>query len=123
MKNIHCALQGRLGADVALRRSPSGKDWARLSVAVGEGDWISVIVFEEKARGLAGLAKGAEVYVEGRLSLNTRTGKDGEERHGLAVVAWRVEVLGQIGKRRPAKAPKAGSGQADAVPFDDAIPF
>ncbi len=69
MKGIHCALQGRLGQDVKLRRSASGKDWARLSVGVGEGDavWVSVAVVEEKARALAGLAKGVEVYVEGRL--------------------------------------------------------
>ncbi|MDQ3776256.1 MAG: hypothetical protein M3461_18815 [Pseudomonadota bacterium] len=49
MKGIHCALQGRLGADVELRRSQSGKDWARLAVGVVEGDdliWVSVSVFE-----------------------------------------------------------------------------
>jgi single-stranded DNA-binding protein len=48
---------------------------------VGEGDeltWVSVSVFEEKVRALAGLAKGVEVYVEGRLSLNSWTGHDGQ---------------------------------------------
>ena len=45
---------------------------------------MSVAVFEEKARALAGLAKGAEVYVEGRLSLNAWTGKDGQQRTGLS---------------------------------------
>jgi hypothetical protein len=84
MKGIHCALQGRLGADVELRRSQSGKDWARLSVGVGEGDevaWVSVAVFEEKARALVGFTKGVGMYIEGRLSLNTWTGKDGAQRH------------------------------------------
>jgi single-stranded DNA-binding protein len=69
---------------------------------VGEGDevtWVSVSVFEEKARTLAGLAKGVEVYVEGRLSLNTWTGRDGAERTGLSVSAWQVTPLGQIGRR------------------------
>jgi single-stranded DNA-binding protein len=68
VKGIHCALQGRLGKDVELRTSAAGKDWCRLSVGVGEGGevtWVSVAVFEEKARALAGLAKGVEVYVEG----------------------------------------------------------
>ena len=57
MKGIHCALQGRLGHDVELRRSESGMDWARLSVGVGEGDaatWVSVSVFgrrPERSRG------------------------------------------------------------------------
>jgi single-strand DNA-binding protein len=120
MKGIHCALQGRLGQDVELRRSDSGKDWCRLSVGVGEGDevtWVSVAVFEEKARALAGLAKGAEVYVEGRLSLNAWTGRDGAERTGLSVAAWRVEVLGRIGKSRPAKAPKHAEELDDALTF------
>jgi single-stranded DNA-binding protein len=107
MNGIHCALQGRLGQDVELRRSASGKDWCRLSV----------VVFEEKARALEGLAKGTELYVEGRLSLNTWTGKDGQQRTGLSVAVWRVEVLGRIGKSRPAKAPK------QSEEFDDALTF
>lgn len=44
MRSIHAALEGRLGQDVELRRSESGKDWARLSVGVVEGDhvtWVS----------------------------------------------------------------------------------
>ena len=120
MKGIHCALQGRLGEDVELRNSAAGKDWCRLSVGVGEGDdltWVSVAVFEEKARALAGLKKGSEVYIEGRLSLDTWTGKDGQQRTGLSVSAWRVEVLGRIGKSRPAKAPQ------HAEEFDDALTF
>jgi hypothetical protein len=31
---------------------------------------VSVAVFEEKARALTGLAKGAEVYMKGRLTMN-----------------------------------------------------
>jgi single stranded DNA-binding protein len=106
MKGIHCALQGRLGQDVELRRTATGKDWCRLSVGVGEGDevtWVSVVVFEEKAKVLERTPKGVEVYVEGRISLNTWTGKDGQQRTGLSVTAWRVEVLGQIGKQRLTK--------------------
>ena len=98
-----------------LRNSAAGKDWCRLSVGVGEGDavtWVSVAVFEEKARALAGIAKGVEVYVEGRLSLNTWTGKDGDKRTGLSLSAWRVEVLRRIGKSRK-----------HAEEFDDALTF
>ena len=77
------------------------------------------LVFEEKARALAALAKGAEVYVEGRLSLTAWTGKDGQQRTGLSVAVWRVEVLGRIGNNRPAKA----CDEQDAVPFDDPLRF
>jgi single-stranded DNA-binding protein len=54
-----------------------------------------------KARALAGLVNGAEVYVEGRLSLNMWTGKDDQQRTGLSVSAWQVIPLGQIGTRKP----------------------
>jgi single-stranded DNA-binding protein len=75
---------------------------------------VSVSVFEEKARALAGLAKGVEVYVEGRLTMTAWTGKDGQPRTGLSVAAWRVDVLGRIGKSRLAK---------HAEEFDDALTF
>ena len=84
-------------------------------------------VFEEKARALAGLAKGVEVYVEGRLSLNTWTGRDGAERTGLSVSAWQVMPLGQIGRRKPKvqsrdeyERPRDEQG---AAPFDDPLSF
>jgi len=41
VQGIHAALQGRLGADAALRRSASGKGWARPSVGVGAGDEVT----------------------------------------------------------------------------------
>ena len=130
MKSIHCALQGRLCADMELRQSASGKDWARLSVGVGEGDevtWVSVAVFEEKARALAGLAKGVEVYVEGRLTMNTWEGKDGQQRTGLSVAAWEVQPMGQIGRRKPKVQSRdeyeRPRDEQCAVPFDDPLRF
>lgn len=118
MKGIQCALQGRLGNDVELRRSASEKDWCRLSVGVGEGDavtWVPVSVFEEKARALVGLAKGVEVYVEGRLSLNVWNGKDGIQRTGLSVTAWQVMPLGQIGRRKPKVQSRDEQGAAPSM--------
>jgi single-stranded DNA-binding protein len=43
------------------------------------------------------LRKGTEVYCEGRLKLDSWTGRDGRERTGLSVAAAKVEVLGKIG--------------------------
>jgi single-stranded DNA-binding protein len=43
------------------------------------------------------LKKGTEVYCEGRLKLDSWTGKDGRERTGLSVAAAKVLVLGRIG--------------------------
>ena len=47
------------------------------------------------------LTKGTQVYCEGRLSLGTWTGRDGEARAGLNLAAWEVQPMGQIGRRKP----------------------
>ena len=119
MKDIEAAFVGRVGTDtIELRTSAGGKSWASFSVVVGDRDeaqWIMVAVFGERAAQLAGhLKKGARVYVEGRLKLESWTSKSGEARIGLNVAAWRVEQLGQIGKNKPAmpKAPPEGEQPA-----------
>ena len=94
-----------------------------LSVGVGEGNavtWVSASVFQEKTRALAGLVKGAEVYVEGRFALNRWTRKDGQQRAGLAVTVWEVMPLARIGRKRPKKPrPEHVVG----LPFDDDLSF
>jgi single-strand DNA-binding protein len=107
MKSIEAALVGRLGGDPELRTSQAGKPWARFSVAVGEGDaaqWVSVACFGECAeRAAERLTKGDRCYVEGTIRLNEWTDHEGGQRHGVQVAAWKVEPLGQIGQRKPAK--------------------
>jgi single-stranded DNA-binding protein len=63
------------------------------------------------------------VYVEGRLSLNAWTGKDGQSRTGLSVTAWEVIPLGRIGRKRPKPASQQRPHQAEAPPFDDPLTF
>ncbi len=123
MKDIEAAFVGRVGTEaVELRTSAGGKTWSSFSVVVGDGDgaqWVKVAVFNERAAQLAGhLKKGARVYVEGRLKLQSWTSKSGEARTGLEVAAWRVEQLGQIGKNKPVKpkAPPEGERPAPASP-------
>jgi single-strand DNA-binding protein len=109
MRGIHAAFEGRLGRDAELRTTKQGKPWLSFSLALdteGEEDaaitWVRVAYFDEDAGSLA-LQKGVEVYCEGRLRLDTWTGKDGLERTGLSVVAWRIVPLGQIGRNWPSK--------------------
>ena len=87
--------------------------------------------------------KGDRVYVEGHLSLATWQDSEGKPRSGLAVSAWKVEKLGNIGRNRakqddlpialPAKKKrkhrlgifrksKPESVEIDPE-FDDALPF
>jgi single-stranded DNA-binding protein len=80
MKDIEACFIGRVGTDaVELRTSAGGKLWASFSIVVGDGDeaqWVKLVVFGERAQQLAGhLHKSDRVYVEGRLKLDTWTGK------------------------------------------------
>jgi single-strand DNA-binding protein len=114
MIGIHAALEGTLGADPNLRMTHSEKPVLTLRIAVndssrhsdgdGDGDttWVRATVWEDEALRLQPLLrKGQRVYVEGRLRLEQWQGPDGQPRSGLAVSAWRVEILGQIGRSAP----------------------
>ena len=110
-----------------LRTSAAGKHWVSFNAGVGEGDdvqWLRVACFGERAVELSGiLVKGSKVYVEGRLTLQHWTGKDGAERHGLNVAASKVEPLGLIGRKKPKAAkPDAPAQRANERPFDDPLP-
>jgi single-strand DNA-binding protein len=109
MHSIHAAFEGRLWREAELRATKQGKPWLSFSLAVdtkGEDDtltttWVRVAYFSEDAESLSGrLQRGAEVYCEGRLRLDTWTAKDSVRRSGLSVVAWQIVPLGQIGRRR-----------------------
>jgi single-strand DNA-binding protein len=105
ISGIECAFIGRVGTDPEVKTSQSGKPWAAVNVVVGDNDeaqWLRVAVFGEKATQLR-VAKGDRCYVEGRLKLESWTGKDGQPRSGLKVAAWKLEPIGAIGNNKKAK--------------------
>ena len=110
MDGIACALQGRIAQDPEKRWTGQGTAMLNLSIAVADNkaapdaptEWVRVTLWGEKADELAPkLRKGVEVYVEGRLRLNTWQAADGQQRASLNVSAWTVQPLGQIGRRAP----------------------
>jgi single-stranded DNA-binding protein len=126
---IDCAFFGFLAADAEQRTSQAGKPWARLRVGVGKDEqiqWVSVAVFGKAAEAAAKLKKGDRCYVEGTISINSWTGSDGTERHGLSVAAFKWVRTHAIGRGRD-KPQRDSTGQdqapAAAGPFDDNIPF
>jgi hypothetical protein len=152
ISGIECAFIGRLGrtpnsgtARPASHGSRSPSAWARTRTCSGSKPRCSTP--STKAEDLARtLHKGVALYVEGRdLKIDRWTGQDGQQRAELNCIATRVEVLGQIGERRPPKpkAPADGEQPARAAPvsgpadyqrpidgagggrrqFDDQIPF
>lgn len=132
--SIECAFTAFLASEPdGLRTSKAGNPWLSFSAGVGDGDgkrWLRVTVFGERAREIAPrLHKGGRVYVEGRLTQDEWKGKDGQQRHGLKVAAFRIELLNQIGRNRPrngdAKAavrPVAGANRRDTT-LNDEVPW
>jgi len=124
---IDCAFFGFLAADAERRTSQAGKAWVRMRVGVGKDDavqWISVAVFGKAAETAGELQKGNRIYCEGTIKLDSWTGNDGLERHGLSVAAHRCEETHRIGRNRPRRkhTPKP-TALADPGFYDDSIPF
>jgi single-strand DNA-binding protein len=98
---------------------------------VSEGEtttWVNATIFDQAAiDNAAKLVKGARVYLEGRISINEWTDRDGKQRHGLSVLSWHCR-LSHIGRNKPDRNKKERDfGSAPAVAggasFDDEIPF
>jgi single-strand DNA-binding protein len=103
---------GNLGRDPEMRYLPSGSPVTSFSVAVTrrfrsqdgenreETEWFNVSCFNRLAE-IANeyLAKGRQVYLEGRVRLGTwQDRQTGEQRARLEVVATELQMLGQRGE-------------------------
>jgi single-strand DNA-binding protein len=150
-------LVGNLGADPELRYTPSGQPVCELRLATDDSytgkdgqkvertEWHRIEVWGKNAENCKQyLAKGRQVYVEGRLRTQTWDDKDGNKRYTTKIVSDRVVFLrgdGEARGTRPGAAsrprlagvadePHGGEGGDDfggpPVPFgggDDNVPF
>src|SRR5262249_41231825 len=117
---------GYLGRDPELRYTPQGTAVCNFSVATtekrknGHGEteerttWFRVTTWSRQAE-LANdyLAKGRQVFIEGRLSLNVYTDRDGVERTTLEVNATDMQFRGRRGEPAQPTSANAGRGQAE----------
>ena len=129
---------GTLGKDPDVKYLSSGNAVANLSVATSEKwkdkqtgemqertEWHRVSMFGAVAE-VAGkyLAKGSQVYLEGKIQTRKWQDKDGQDRYSTEIVANQMQMLG--GKRsdeqasKPKSEPKAPPKSED---FDEEIPF
>lgn len=135
MSAIEAAFFGALGRDGESKTSKAGKSYLRLNVRVGDGEtaqWISVTAFDPRAIEQADkFLKGSRCYIEGKLSSNEWTDKDGAKRQGLSVLSWhcRLSEIGRNKKPQPkrngdAKPPAQDKSAAAGGGFyNDEIPF
>lgn len=98
---------GRLGADPELKSVGNGQSVARLNVATSEmwtgkdgqkqerTEWHRIVVWGKQAENCAKfLAKGRQVYVEGRLQTRSWEDQAGQKKYATEVVANTVQFLG-----------------------------
>jgi len=130
---------GNLGRDPEIRYTQSGMEICNFSVAVTEKykdeertEWFRVVAFGKLA-GICGqyLAKGRQVYIEGRIQTRQWEDKDGNQRYTTEVLANTMLMLGGRGddsgqrkagpapRQEPPKSPDAGTVDQD----DDDLPF
>ena len=134
-------LIGRLGADPEIRYTQGGQPVCNLRVATTEIGMIATVIVRKERSGMASqygasrvnscgqyLAKGRQVYLEGRLQSREYTDRDGVNRKVWEVVASNVVFLSSRGDSpggnwgvvtKAVAMPKAAAGvvtKAEAIP-------
>lgn len=100
-------LIGNLGKNPELRYTTNGTPVCDFSVAVNERkrdnsgeyhdatQWYKVVIWRERAETAAKyLQKGSPVYIEGRLSIDEWTDREGRTRQTLTVTATEMQFIG-----------------------------
>jgi single-strand DNA-binding protein len=116
-------LVGHLGADPDMRYTPSGQGVCELRLATSESwndkngqrqertEWHRVVVWGKRAEICSKyLAKGRQVYIEGRIQTRNYDDKDGNKRYITEVIANDVQFLGGGAGRDGGSAAPAGGG-------------
>jgi len=131
-------LIGNLGGDPELRQTPGGTSVATFTLATNESwvdkdgnrqektEWHRIVAWRRLAE-ICGeyLAKGRQVYIEGRLRTRTWEDKQGQQRKTTEIEADRMLMLGS-------REGSGGGGQQNRTPEfakesvsmdDDDLPF
>lgn len=136
---------GRLGADPELKYTQSNAAVCNLSIATNEKwkdkngevqdrtEWHRVTLWNKAAENAAKyLAKGREVYIEGRIQTRSWEDKDGNKRYATEIVGDRMQFIGgkgEGGSQGGSRSSQQDGGSSwgndqDAPPIsDDDIPF
>ncbi|MBM4389243.1 MAG: single-stranded DNA-binding protein [Deltaproteobacteria bacterium] len=136
-------LVGNLGADPEMRYTPGGQPVAQFNIATTDvwtdksnvkqekTEWHRIVVWGKQAEHCKEyLAKGRQVYVEGRIQTRTYDDKNGQKRTITEIIAQTVKFMGsasngahrgQSGRPAPEE-PPPDSPDPDKITGDD-IPF
>ena len=123
-------LLGNLGANPELKFLPSGQPVAEMRIATTEvfrdrneqqqekTEWHRIVVYGKQAENCAKyLAKGRQVYLEGRIQTRSWDDKEGKKQYMTEVVANQVVFLG--GGRGGEDSPRSSGGDRGGGGYED----
>lgn len=130
-------LVGRLGQNPEVRYTPSGAAVANFSIATSESwldkagqkqertEWHRIVVWGKQAENCSQyLAKGRQVYIEGRLQTRQWQDKEGQTKYTTEIQAQTVQFLGSGaaagpgGEQRPGRPTDTGALGATGGGYD-----
>jgi single-strand DNA-binding protein len=130
-------LVGNLGQDPEIRYTADGRPIATFSIATSETwkdknsgerrektEWHRVVVFGKLAE-ICGqyLAKGRQVYIEGKLQTRKWQGQDGQDRYTTEIVVDQRGSMQMLGNREggpgPSRPASGGSNSSSGGGFQD----
>lgn len=131
-------LVGRLGKDPEIKYTPSGTAIANFTMATSENykdkdgqkqertEWHKIVAFGKLAE-ICGeyLAKGKQVYIEGRIQTRSWDDKDGNKKYMTEIVANTMQMLGKpdaTASSGQTAAAESSSAQEPSVVEED-VPF
>jgi len=132
-------LIGRLGADPEVRYTGTGTAVANFNMATSSNftdksgqktertEWHRIVAFGKLGE-ICGeyLAKGKQVYIEGRLQTREWDDRDGNKRKTTEIVATSMQMLGGAGDQARAGARDLEPPVSDDIPnavTEDDVPF
>lgn len=137
MANLNKVLLiGNLGADPETNHSPNGIPITNFRIATSEKwkdkegkvqtrtDWHRVVTFGRLAE-ICGeyLAKGKQVYIEGRIQTKTWEDKDGNKRYVTEIIANIMQMLGRAENQQKCQAGEEPEFSQESPPDEDDVPF
>lgn len=132
---------GRLGQDPELKQTGGGQAVCTLNVATSENwtdrdgnrqertEWHRIVIWGKQAENAAKyLAKGRQVYIEGRLQTRSWETQEGQKRYTTEIVASTVQFLSSGNSERTSSSNNSDNYAQDFAPepfFDsnEEVPF
>ena len=130
-------LIGRLGADPEIKYTPSGTTVTTFRIATSEKwkgkdgnlqertEWHRIVAFGKMAE-ICGeyLAKGKQVYIEGRIQTRSWDDKDGNKKYMTEIIATNMQMLGSPNEQAKGQpVGEVGFSPENSTSIEDDVPF